>query len=157
MYSNAGNSLDLSKSVSCYLEPLKISFAQLPSLNSSLISAWLFSAGYGARDFPHGKLLPYSKYSGTWVFVQDEHSFQHCIQRIRRAAGLKYFCSIGWFCAIDNRVTEMVFFASQEFSFSREGYEWIWIKSSSLILKTSLKVIHLVESLSYYVRYDWSI
>lgn len=40
---------------------------------------------------------------------------------------------------------------------SREGYEWIWIKSSSLILKTSLKVMHLVESLSYYVRYDWSI
>lgn len=41
--------------------------------------------------------------------------------------------------------------------FSREGYERIRIKSSSLILKTSLKVIHLVESLSYYVRYDWSI
>ena len=78
-YSNAGNSMDLS---------LSVSIVKTSSVSSSaddiLMSSPVCSIGHGARSVPHGELVQRGKRTWPWLPVPHQPAVQHRLQGLRR-------------------------------------------------------------------------
>lgn len=78
-YSNAGNSLDLSLSVSIVTDDRLLFCFPIFVDDVLMLSPVCICEDHGARPVPHGKLVQYSKHTWSWLHVPHQPAVQHSL------------------------------------------------------------------------------